>query len=807
MPRLLPLLLILTLLTACGGAKGAPAGQPAATLPAAPAAQADPLPASSTDNAHPRLWLTPDGVMQLRGWATADNPLWADGLLLLAERARADMDAGRVPADDCGGTAYEEYPTEMYAELFAFLALIHPDAAARADYASRGRALLMHVIGEAAKGPASKENFNCNGSRQYPPFRHPEFFTADRDRARYHGEAFALSVDWLYPALSAADKTAIRQVFLRWSEEIITQGYHHPQPVGMVNDPALLADRQQVRFAGNNYFAAHMRNLGLMALALDPADDPDGALRGYLTNAQGAYLYLFNHLLETDARGGLLPEGFEYSPQTAAYAVQFLWALQSSGSAGAAEAVNRDFWAAFVAAYLHSLSPAPVTFDRDGELLAEYQPAWYGDSQDYRLPDFINVWGALAALLPEQAEAIRWAAQHTAPGGAARLTERVRNPTDFREAILGFMLFDPQAAPAADPRAALGLEFSATGLNRVFSRTGWDADAAWLNYRLGWNSIDHQMADGNHFEWYRRGEWLTKGRAGYANIAEGIASSEFYNTVTVGNDRPDRSDDDWRIDLWQRGSQWNLVSDDNPTLRAYVADAVLLYVTGDATPLYNSSSEGVSAVTHVSRSLLWLKPDLLVIYDRAETRGPGYVKRWWLQLAAPPAVQGAGALATTPGGQQLVITALLPEGAQLQPVNRAEAIVEDAIAHNEPMTVRLMSEAANAPPAARFLHVLQAADAGAATLTPLLLRSTDGRWEGAAAGDAAILFARDLGQPLAGELRYTAPAGTRRQLISGLEPGAGYTVQVTATATGVTVSVQPGGAAVADEAGVLRLED
>jgi hypothetical protein len=62
---------------------------------------------------------------------------------------------------------------------------------------------------------------------------------------------------------------------------------------------------------------------------------------------------------------------------------------------------------------------------------------------------------------------------------------------------------------------------------------------------LGWNSIDHQMADGNHFELYRNGEWLTKGRAGYANIAEGIASSEFYNTVTIGNDRPvDRDDSD-----------------------------------------------------------------------------------------------------------------------------------------------------------------------------------------------------------------------------------------------------------------------
>ncbi len=147
--------------------------------------------------------------------------------------------------------------------------------------------------------------------------------------------------------------------------------------------------------------------------------------------------------------------------------------------------------------------------------------------------------------------------------------ERVRNPTDFREAILYFMLFDPAAAPATDPRPALDTGYLAPGLNRLFSRSSWGTDAAWFTYGLSWNSIDHQMADGNSFAFYRDGEWLTKGRVGYANIAEGIASSEFYNTIAVQNDRPaDHDDDDWRIDLWRRGSQWNYVNDGDPALLA-----------------------------------------------------------------------------------------------------------------------------------------------------------------------------------------------------------------------------------------------
>lgn len=255
MPRILALLMILALLAACGGGKAAP------TAPTAPAAQADPMPGKAAGGAHPRLWLTPADVERYQQWAAADNPLWQDGLRLLGERARAEMDEGRVPDEDCGNVGYEEYPTESYAELFAFLSLIDPDPAARQDYAQRARTLLMHIIELAAKGPATKENVTCNGSRQYPPFRHPDFFTSDRDRARYHGEAFPLVVDWIYPSLTAEDKAAIRQVFLRWSEEIITAGYHHPEPVGLVNDPQLTADPLQVRFAGNNYFAAHTSRL------------------------------------------------------------------------------------------------------------------------------------------------------------------------------------------------------------------------------------------------------------------------------------------------------------------------------------------------------------------------------------------------------------------------------------------------------------------------------------------------------------------------------------------------------------------
>ncbi len=806
MPSLPAILLaILLLLTACGDSEPTRAAVEAPIPPRTPSAATG----SQAAGDHPRLWFTAADLPRLRSWANTDNPLYRDGLALLAERAKGEMDEGRVPDQDCGDVGYEEYPTEMYAELFAFLSLVENDAAARADYAARARTLLMHIMNAADKGPATSANYTCNGSRQYPPFRHPDFATEDRDRIRYHGEAFPLAVDWIYPSLSSQDKATIRKVFLRWSGEVITRGYHHPEPVGLVNDPALLADPQQVRFSGNNYYAAHMRNLGLMALALDPADDPDGSLAAYLDNAVGAYLYIFENLTRHDSRGGLLPEGLEYSPQTLGYVTQLLLALHTSGAAYPATATlaANPFWGESLAGYLHSLSPAAVAREEGGTI---YQPAFYGDGQNYHLPDFISAFAPIgiydrATHSPARLNTVRWLQAHTAPGGAEQLVERVRNPDDFRQAILYFMLYDPAAAPATDPRPALATDFLAPGLNRLFSRTGWDTDSAWLTFSLSWNSIDHQMADGASFAFYRGGEWLTKGRVGYADIAEGIASSEFYNAVAIENDRPvDRDADDWRIDLWRRGSQWNYVNDGDPTLLAHSATAAYTYALADATKLYNSTNEGATDVVHASRSLVWLKPDHLVVYDRAETATAGRFKRWWLQLARPAAVSGNRATAPTANGQQLFVTALLPANATLTAVNSNEQHIEDTAAADDPMKVRLRVDAPGNPQAVRFLHVLQGADAGASADAATTITSEDGAFEGAVVAGTAVLFPVNLAATPAG-LAYTAPAGVTRHFVTGLTPGAGYSAQITAADDGVRVTVQAGGGQQADSGGVLLI--
>ena len=814
--RLLLILLSMLWMVACGDDDPTPTAEAApptvvAAMAKAPATSPNVPSSPATD--HPRLWITTADLPRLRGWATAGNPLYADGLLPLAERAKSDMDEGRVIGEDCGQRGYSEYPSEAYAEFFAFLSLIDPSPTERAAYAQRARTLLMHVMDAAALGPASEQNYRCPGDPDtavYPPFRDPIFFTEDSDRLRWYGEGFPLTVDWIYDTLTAEDKAAINAVFTRWGNEIIQSGYHHPEPIGLLNDPSLTADRLQVRWAGNNYFAAHMRNLGMMSLAMDPAD-ASPALQGYLANATGAWLYLLDDATRTDVRGGLLPEGFEYSPQTASYAIQFLLALRTAGRDNPAEfgpAVVLDgnpFWTDLVTSYLHAISPATVVNPDNG--LQVYQPAWYGDAQRYLLPDFIDAFGALA-LYDQQAgnsqrlNALRWIQTHTTPGGAAALVERVRGADYFRSSILYFAMFDPAAAPATDPRPTLSTGYAADGMQRLFSRTDWTAQARWLTYALSWNQIDHQQADGNHFEFYRNGEWLTKARTGYANIAEGIASSEFRNTLAIENSRPaDRDDTDWRIDLWRRGSQWNYVTSGDPGPLRHSFYPGFTYTGGDATNLYNSESESSTAVAHASRELVWLKPDWMLVYDRADAPS-GHFKRVWWQLPRTATVNGLQAAMTTAGGQQLFISALLPAGATMQMANPANDGVEDTVATYEPMTQRVMVEAPDGE-SARFLHLVQGADGGASPTPAVLIESADG-FAGAVVDQTAVLFAVTPGQPFS-QLVYAAPADTASHIITGLAAGEGYAVTVEETGSGVRVTVLPGGDVLADGAGVLVL--
>ena len=138
----------------------------------------------------------------------------------------------------------------------------------------------------------------------------------------------------------------------------------------------------------------------------------------------------------------------------------------------------------------------------------------------------------------------------------------------------------------------------------------------------------------------------------------------YTNGVSIRNDDPEHNEpDDYRHQLAESGSQWTVDTAGDPKITAMSLGRPMIAVTGDATNLYNNPYEKSTGVVRATRGLVWLQPDTLVVYDRADTRADGRFKRFWLQLPAEPHIDGHRSTMTTPKGQHLTVDTLLPAGA------------------------------------------------------------------------------------------------------------------------------------------------
>lgn len=808
---------------------------------------------------HPRLWITPTDLPKLQSWATASNPIYQQGILPLLNAAIITYNTQFFPNGvqnpswpDLGDTqGYQGLLSEQYALLFAFNSLIDPNPAARIQHAQRARNLIMVAMNEAAKGGLSGA-----------PFRDPLFSVYNR--ANFASECWPLVVDWIYnavdasqqPILTVADKATIRTVFLRWANECLnayTTGGDHPTPIGVTNSTMLLPNGAY-RMAANNYYLGHARLVTLMSLAFDPADDPavnanlpvpalGNSLRSYIPNATGAWLYqqyaMFGEPAEIRqnlglsagakvglASGGLPPEGMLYG-HSYAYILGELLALKTAGFADSAIsgpqvalANNAPVWDRFVRGMITSLVPAPAVAPSQPWLGSIYQMASYGDTlRLWITPDFAAPF-ALLSLLDQQngdtsrLNAERWWATNAVEGGAATLTTRVSNPWTWglQNSILYFLLLDPNAPAATDPRPGYATAFYDASQGRLVEQTAWSPSATMFDFRCSWISINHQQADANQFEFYRNGEWLTKGVANYDNNIVGL-TTDYHNTLSLKNWCAAGTPTTlgwWELPFWQRGSQWQLGgSAGDPTATVSVQPGYT-YVFGDTTNLYNKPSiwQPASAaldIQHASRSLIWLKPDHIVVYDRATSKTAGLFKRFNLALTAAPTVvatpTGNVVTTTTAKHQHLYLTPLLPAGSTVSSMPVGAEL--NPIAQLEPVNNRIVLEDPSNPTDVRFLHVLEGADQNKAADPVALVQSSAGTaFDGALILDTVVMFKRDVATPFA-SVTYAVPDTTAHHFVTGLAPNTGYTVTTQAANNTIQVTIAPGGASLTDSAGVL----
>ncbi len=782
-------------------------------------------PPSTAVLTHPRIWIRQQDLPRLRSWATnTKNKIFAD-LKNVAIYYRNRMDQGIVPGQDNGEGDNDNIPnpSEEYAETFALMSLIDPNVAARADWTKRAHDLIMYVLNQAVLGPAANT-----------PFRTPHFATYDR--SRWFGEAFPLVVDWCYSSFTTAEKRTIRKVFMRWCNELQDNNLgYSPSPPGAYNQPSILLQKHNIRWSGNNYVACHARNLTMLALALDPADDVadpnnpqiagdrDFYLTDYIGAVMGEWLLIRNHAEMHDLKGGLGIEGPLYSESTLAAYSQLLLSLHTAGY-DTPQAVTiygpqaafgqNSFWTNDVmAAYCHSMSPALHQLATWWP--PQFLPASFGDCLRFDDEDMISSFAPLAAIdlvdgntSAFRLNAIRWMETVIPAGGWATIDQRLTSsPWNYGSLlpIMYFLMFDPALTNSAgvpvvnDPRSWFGLDYVSPGLNRILSRTDWTANATWFAFISTWSNTDHQWEDSNSFSFYRKGEFLTKEWTGYGM---NIRCTDYNNNLSIHNPPLGSNALSYSVQQGAHGSQYSYVSDGDPVVKTSL-NTSYVFGEGDATKRYNTTPFGASDVAHASRSIFWIKPDFVVIYDRATSLSQGKFKRVTFNSVTQPAVNGHSAVAVTPNGQSLFLTNLLPAGATLSWDMPSTTWDYQEAADYEINRFRIIVEDLSKPMDARYLNVLQGADKNAVKSPVTGFASSSGSpYDGAWFSNTAVLIARNLNQSFTG-VTYSVPASTTKHYVTGLNPGGTYTATITPAGANIQVSITAGGNKTADSAGVL----
>ena len=806
---------------------GAVAQTPVATDPPAHV-----TPPSTAATSHPRLWIRAGDLPRLRSWAAnPKNKPFAD-LYNVALYYRNRMDQGIVPGQDNGEGDNDNIPnpSESYAETFALMSLVDPNVSARADWAKRAHDLIMYIMDRAVLGPEANT-----------PFRTPLFATYDR--SRWYGEAFPLVVDWCYSSFTAAEKKTIRKVFLRWCHELQDPDLSYcPQPVGAYNNPAKLITKANVRWAGNNYRANHARNMGMMALALSPSDDVadpsihndrDHFLGDYIGALFGEWL-LIRHYAENpdvpavngighDLVGGVGIEGPLYSESTYAAYTQLQLALHTAGFDtpqsvaifGPQAAFDQNsFWQKDVlTGFCQSMRPALHSIA--SWALLQYLPASFGDCLRFDNEDMISSFAPLAAMdladgktSSNRLNTVRWMETVLPAGGWPTIDSRLTSsPWNYGSLlpIMYFLMFDPTLTDSTktpivtDPRPQMPLNFEAPGLHRILSRTDWTSSASWFAYISAFSNCDHQWEDSNSFSFYRKGEWLTKEWTGYGM---NIRCTDYTNNLSIENPPLSSYAQSYNVEQAAHGSQYSYNSDGDPIVKSSLKTSYV-FAEGDTTHRYNMEAYQATDVAHASRSIFWLKPDFVVVYDRAISKSDGMFKRVTFNSVTKPTVSGNTASTVTPKGQQMFVTAVLPATATVSWEQPTTTWDYSEVAEYEINQYRIIVEDTSEPKSVNYLNVIQGADANAAQAAVEDIVPTNGAYDGATFSTCAVLFAKKLGQTFTG-LTYSVPSTVSVNYVTGLTPGSGYTVTKKVVGSTATLTVASGGTRLADGAGVLQ---
>lgn len=526
----------------------------------------------------------------------------------------------------------------------------------------------------------------------------------------------AVAYDWLYDALSAGDRANLAALLGSYAD------------FALANEPADV-------FSAEAY--AQAATVGLAGLALaSPDDTPMSPAQRYLAYANARWRSAL--LPAMGYTRGWWPEGPEWmNGFVARYALYFAlaWTTATGEDLVAWARGVGDPFGAMESYYAYGLRP-DLRFPDAGDTVNDPEPGAAG----HRAVLDMLAWGTGLPVVQALAEEV---------------TLRLPAGQDYRgaEAWHQVVFYDP-ARTRTPTRAQLplGAHLGPGTSDVVVMRGGWDdPDATHLVLSCGDWFTRRQHLEAGSFQIFRRTplavhtgswdgyetphwlHWLAQ-RSVHANTlavfrpGETFPNARGLRSVNDGGQRAMPYAERGRASVTDHRNQLTAgLQLDTGAVVAFETARFHDYAACDVTRAYNSvavtAAGAAPKVREVTRQVVMLRPELIVVFDRVEVTDPADERRFILHGLGRPVAARDGSFTLSRGAGRLLGRTLLPADGAARTI---EGYVVDGttvppMVALDPNRGARLEVSARGRPREYFLHVLDATDTQREGLPPMSL--------------------------------------------------------------------------------------
>jgi PKD repeat protein len=552
--------------------------------------------------------------------------------------------------------------------------------------------------------------------------------------SRYLGKHIAMGLDWLdgYVGFSSALKTQAINMLVRWSDYTRDHGYH-------ANDPA------------SNYGAGEYVSRVITALALaNRSSQGPRLISEVLAYRQQNALPLFNNAT-TSLNGGFYDEGWNYGQLASENIILAGLALEDAGQIPQATAERH--WASQVIEHLVSAQSTAASVYDGGD--------WYAYPSPFPGKSFMSILSNVADDPVAQSYA-----NYILQNYSGKLN------SDYRD-----MLYRNPSAPTSF-WSALPLQDMAQGTGLLTARSDWGSSPVWVSAQFNnLLSSSHQPHTPGMMEINRGADQLLINGNAPGGNQDFRTQAQFANTVVVDDNGEGKQNYRYGMGVWY--------GTPGVTVNAYEANANDVYMYGDYHVAYsnNRNPGGGGSVSELTRQVVYLRPDYVVVYDRVTTLKDYYPKQLRWHFLNAPTVSGNSFVETAGSsklfGQTFSMSSLTTTSAL---VKVQGATIQQIITQNS----------TNAQ-SVRYVTAFQVASSTTTSMVATQqILSTDLRMEGVQMADQVVLFGRngdvDPATPETYQISGTAPV---HHLLTNMQAGRTYQIMANgALVATVTASSQ-----------------